>query len=212
MCLGLEELDSNNARSRLIFKGNSVCKAVNYLGNGGIMSEIEVPLEKVQEDIQHIATHGDAGHSSFMNRAAILSAFLAVLAAISALFAGHFANEAMIEQIQSSDHWAFYQAKGIKLSIAELKSAQGVGGAEVEAKIEKYKHEQEEIKEKAEEKEKESQHHLHKHENLAASVTFFQIAIALTAIAVLTRKKVFLLVSGSLGSIGAIWLFINLFR
>ena len=93
--------------------------------------EIEVPLEQVQEDIHHHAMHE---RNSTVSRGAILSAFLAVLAAISALFAGHYANEALIEQIQSSNQWSFYQAKGIKASIAELKDQP--------AKVEDYKKEQ----------------------------------------------------------------------
>jgi hypothetical protein len=170
------------------------------------MTEIEVPLEKIQEDINHAAHHADSGSMQMMNRAALLSAFLAVFAAISALFAGHFANEAMIEQIQSSDQWTYYQAKGIKLSLAELKLQLTPNDSALPGKIEGYKKDQEGIREKAEEKQHESQHLLTKHESLATSVTFFQIAIAMTAIAVLTRKKRFLMGAGGLGLVGVIWL------
>src|ERR1035437_4112507 len=152
------------------------------------MSEIEVPLEKVQEDIHHLVQHGDV--SPMMNWAALLSAFLAVAAAVSALFAGHYANDAMIEQIQSSDHWSYYQAKGIKLAIAEFRLS-NEASPKLTEKIEGYKKEQEEIKSAAQKKENESRQHLQRHEKLAASVTFFQVAIGLTAIAVLTRKRRF---------------------
>lgn len=172
------------------------------------MTEIEVPLEKVQEDIHHAVTHGQA--QSFMNRAAILSAFLAVLAAISALFAGHYANEAMIEQIQSSDHWAFYQAKGIKMAITELRN-ESSPSEKLAEKIESYKKDQEDIKEKAEEKEKRSHFHIMKHESLAASVTLFQVAIALTAISVLTKKRRFLFSSLILGLMGSAWMLKSFF-
>ena len=50
---------------------------------------------------------------------ALTAALLSVLAAITALFASHYANEAMIEQIQASDQWSFYQAKGIKSVVLE---------------------------------------------------------------------------------------------
>src|SRR4051794_12841744 len=116
------------------------------------MDEIEVPLEKVQEDIQHLSSHGSGHSPPMMNMAALLSAFLAVAAAVSALFAGHYANEAMIEQIQSSDHWSYYQAKGIKTALAEFRN-QTEHSAELDAKIEKYHADQEEIKKQAEEKE-----------------------------------------------------------
>ena len=62
------------------------------------MEEIEVPLEQVQEDIHHHATHGGHGSEdkvSFISKGALLSAIFAVLAAISALFAGHYSNEAI---------------------------------------------------------------------------------------------------------------------
>ena len=179
------------------------------------MEEIEVPLEQVQENI-HEAVHGHGheggGGKSFMARAAILSAVLAVLAAISALFAGGYANEAMMEQIQSSDKWAYYQAKGIKKAIAELKQA--TVESEDSAKAEKYKEDQEEIKKQAEEKEHESKMHLRKHESLAACVTFFQVAIAMVAIALLSGRKAFLFGSCGLGLLGVIFmirafLFIN---
>jgi Domain of unknown function (DUF4337) len=41
-------------------------------------------------------------------------------------------------------------------------------------------------------------------------VTFFQIAIALTAIAVLTRKRRFLMLAASLGVFGVVWTAISL--
>ena len=168
------------------------------------MVEIEVPLEKTMEDIHHAAHHDNDG---LVGYGALLSAFFAAFAAVCALFAGHFSNEAMINQIQSSDHWSHYQAKGIKMAVAEMKIS--LGGQinendrkDAAAKVERYKEEQKEIKGHAEAKAKESAHELKKHEILAASVTFFQVSIALTAIAVLTKKRKFLLVACLLGVIG----------
>ncbi len=174
------------------------------------MTEIEVPLEKTQEDIHHQALHGSGPSQKLMTRGALLSALLAVLAAIAALFAGHYANEAMIEQIQSSDHWAFYQAKGIKLAISEMRLETG-GSEQLQEKIAEYRKEQEEIKAEAEIKLAESKRHLKQHESLAAAVTFFQIAIALTAISVLTRKPTFLFGAALLGVVGGGWLAFSLF-
>lgn len=168
------------------------------------MSEIEVPIEAVQENIAHAAHHASKEESRFMNTAAILASLLAAAAAVAALFAGHLANEALLEQIQSSDKWAYYQAKGIKASIAELKSTAGDEAAK--EKIAKYKEEQAEIQTEASKLEHESRQHLVQHESLAAAVTFFQIAIAITAIAVLTRKKSFFLGSVGLGLFGLFWI------
>ena len=172
------------------------------------MEEIEVPLESLQEDIHHHAEHGG---QSWLMQAALMSAVLAVFAAIAALLAGHYANEAMIEQLQSSNQWSYYQAKGIKASVLEVKKEVqmllGKGVDErVEEKLNDYKKQQEEISEVATEKENESKAHLAQHQTLARSVTFFQIAIAITAIAVLARKKKFLLLSLCFGAVGIFFL------
>jgi hypothetical protein len=53
------------------------------------------------------------------------------------------------------------------------------------------KKQQEEIAESAKEHEQESMLHFRIHETLARAVTFFQIAIAISAISVLTRRKSF---------------------
>jgi hypothetical protein len=168
------------------------------------MEEIEVPLESVHEEIHHHAHHND-GNSTLISKGALLSAVFAVLAAISALFAGHYSNEAMILQIQSSDHWSHYQAKGIKSAIAEVKF-EITKDEKIKEKVEKYKEEQEEIKKEATEKEHESKILIHKHENLATTVTFFQVAIAMIAIGILTKRKPFVYTSVGLGLIGIIWM------
>ncbi len=172
------------------------------------MEEIEVPLESAQEEIHHHAAHGG---QSWLMQAALMSAFLAVFAAIAALLAGHYVNEAMIEQLQSSNQWSYYQAKGIKASVLEVKkevqSLLGKGvDARVEEKLNEYKKQQQEIADHATEKENESKVHLSQHQILARSVTFFQIAIAVTAIAVLARKRQFLIVSLVFGGVGIFFL------
>ena len=97
--------------------------------------EIEVPIEHLHEAIHEKAHeeahgHGNSGTGQNFNMSvALSSAILAVVAAISALMAGHFANEAMIEQIHASDSWAFFQAKSIKSSIvlSKIELLQGMG-------------------------------------------------------------------------------------
>ena len=125
--------------------------------------------------------------------------------------AGHHANEALIEQIQASDQWAYYQAKGIKSAVLESKietlSALGKqSSVKDEEKVKTYKKEQGEIEDQAKEKQKSSSTHLTAHNILAKAVTVFQIAIAVSAIAVLTRRKWLWYGSGILGLIGLIFL------
>jgi SRSO17 transposase len=147
------------------------------------MEEIEVPTEHLHETIQEKAEEAieKLEGKSWSLYVAISTALMAVFAAISGLLAGHHSNEALIEQIKASDQWAYYQAKGIK---AEIKSAQ-LNTVEVQ----RYKKEQEEIKKQAEEFQQNSNFHLAKHIQLAKAVTLFQVAIAISAIAILTRKK-----------------------
>ena len=82
------------------------------------MEEAEVPLEHLHEQVHHrantAAKHGFRGwHLS--------TAILAVLAAIAVLLSGQHANEAMMNQIEASDQWNYYQAKSIKASVLDAK-------------------------------------------------------------------------------------------
>ena len=174
------------------------------------MEEIEVPVEKIQEELHERAQEEQGAHSphsGFSSRVALTSAILAVFAAISALLAGHHSNEAMIEQIHASDHWSYYQAKGIKSAILStrveiLESLGKPADEKALEKISEYKKEQEEISAQAKEREADSALHLRIHQVLARAVTFFQIAITIAAIAVLTHRKRFWFVSLAFGGIG----------
>ncbi len=170
--------------------------------------EIEVPTEHLHETI-HEAAEGHHLHMGGFNmQVALSTAILAVVAAVSALLAGHAANEAVLEQIQASDKWNFYQAKSIKESVLSTKLAlivalgKTIEGKDTQKALE-YKTDMEEIKKEAEAKEAESGKHMHEHVVLARAVTLFQIAIALAAVAVLTKKRPLWLASLALGVIGA---------
>jgi len=143
------------------------------------MEEIEVPTEHLHEAINEHAKEGKRW-SLYL---AISTAFMAVLAAIAALMAGHYSNEALIEQIKASDQWSYYQAKGIKAEIASLSPTKDI------AQIEKYKTEQQSIKQIAEDFEKTSKIYLDQHVILSRAVTMFQIAIAISAISILTGRR-----------------------
>ena len=161
------------------------------------MSEIDSPVEHLSEEIHEIAEHAK---ENWLKLSALLSAIFAVMAAIAGLQSGHEENEAMILQIQSSDGYGYYQAKGIKSMITE---SQVLQTDETKAKVQRYKEEQKDIKKEADAKAEESKKHLEKHEILARAVTLFQIAIAITAISVLTRRKGFLLFALAMGIVGA---------
>jgi uncharacterized membrane protein len=169
------------------------------------MEHPEVPLEHAQEQIMHHA-HGET--ESWVMGVALTAAILAVLAAITALLAEHHANEAMLDQIRSSDDWSHYQAKSIKEKIAQMKvdllAAEGKPAGEKDsAERGRYEEEEKEIAKKAEEEEHASAAHLRNHTILSFGVTMFQVAIAVGAIAVLTKRKRFWHVAMSFGLVGS---------
>jgi len=168
------------------------------------MEEAEVPLEHLHEQ-----THETAKHSSeaWISGVALSTAILAVLAAIASLLSGEHANEAMLNQIEASSQWSYYQAKSIKAAVLDAKIAfTGTPNELDQSKRARYEKEQQEIKSEAEAKQAAAKSYFHKHEVFARGVTMFQIAIAIAAISALTKKRSFWLVSLVFGAFGCAFL------
>ena len=85
------------------------------------MGEIEIPTvnltKQIKERAEDLMKKGEGPLSMYI---AICTTLMAVLAAIAGLMAGHYSDEALIDQIKSSDQWAFYQAKSIKAEIRTM--------------------------------------------------------------------------------------------
>ncbi len=173
----------------------------NYLA----MEDIEVPTEHLHEKINEQAKE-QKKENKWSFYVAISTAFMAVFAAIASSLAGHHSNEAVIDQIKASDQWAYYQAKGIKAEII----AQSIKSNNDSMQLKKYNIEQQAIKKEAEGYEKSSKTHLEKHVVLARSVTLFQIAIAISAIAILSERRFLWLISIVFAAIG-IFFFVSSF-
>ena len=161
------------------------------------MEEIEVPTEHLQEEIHHRA-HASA--ERWQMQVALTSALLAVLAALAALLSGHDANESMREQIQSSDRWSHYQSKSIKETVhkSQMLLLESLGKPipeKMEKELQRYEKEKDELAEKAREKSEISERLLSRHERYSLGVTFFQVAIGIAAISVLTKRRRFFQVS-----------------
>jgi hypothetical protein len=168
------------------------------------MEEAEVPLESVQEHIHHRAEHSNERWISWV---ALSTAILAALAAIAGLLSGQHANEAMTAQIDASDQWAYYQAKGIKAAVLDAKmSLTQAPNGEDRSKLERYQEEQVEIQKEATQKQAEAKANFHQHEIFARGVTMFQIAIAVAAISALTTKQRFWIISLVFGGVGCVFL------
>jgi hypothetical protein len=170
--------------------------------------EIEVPTEQLHETLHEKAEEAEASpQSRWIAQVAISSALIAVAAAIASLLAGHHANEAMLEQMQATDQWAFYQAKGIKATVldSKLQLLEALGKTvrdEDRVRVAGYEGEQKKIEEAGHEMEASSRVHMQRHNVLARAVTVYQIAIAMAAIAVLVRRRRLWFLSVALGLIG----------
>ena len=168
------------------------------------MEEPEVPLEHLHEQVKETAEHSGAAWISWV---ALSTAVLAVLAAIAGLLSGHHVNEAIMNQIEASDQWSYYQAKSIKASVLDAKmSLAGTPNESDQSKRDRYEKEQEQIKSEAEHKEAAAKSNFHKHEVFAGGVTMFQIAIAIAAISALTKRWPFWIVSLLFGLAGCAFL------
>ena len=176
------------------------------------MEEIEAPTEHLHEQLAEAAEHSE---KSWIPMVALTAALLSVAAAVASLLAGHHANEAMLEQMQATDSWAYFQAKGIKAAVLESKldllTALGKETLPTErAKIAGYEQEQKKIEDVGKEYEASSRAHMNHHNKLARSVTVFQIAIALAAISVLLKRKWVWGLSVALGLGGTVLLVVGI--
>lgn len=180
----------------------------------------EIDTDKLRETIDDEIERSSKGMLRWVS---LTTALLAAVAAVASLRAGDTVNEALALksdatriQAQASDQWAYYQAKGIKGAVARAtavtwKAAGRPVPAELEATADRYDTEQKEIQVKARElegerdaKEHEAAALLDKHHRYAASVALFQVAIALGAVAALTRVKLVWYGSLVLGAAGLV--------
>jgi hypothetical protein len=153
-------------------------------------------------EVEHVAHHGG---DNFTSRLAVLTALLSTVGAIFGYMGGHsqnaallYKNEAAIQKTSASNQWNYYQAKSNKQNLAELSITltSGETAEKYKQEVVRYKKEKEDIKADADkleaaakEADKKSEAEMHVHERWALATTLLQIAIALSAITLLTRKR-----------------------
>ena len=136
---------------------------------------------------------------------AVMTAILATVGAMFSYAAGStqadaslLKNDAAIKKTEASNQWNFYQAKSSKQNLSELglHLASDDRKPFFEAESKRYAAEKVEIKLAAEKLELEStdfnhrsEQQMHLHHRWAQATTALQIAIAMAAIALLTRKR-----------------------
>ncbi len=161
-------------------------------------------------EIEHATQAGHGSHAEhgggMINQIAM---FTAIIATVGALFAymggatqanaGLYKNNAALKKTEASNQWNFFQAKSTKQSLAEVSrdlTTVEADKTKYMAKIDRYEKEKGEIKIAAEKLEAEatswdtrSDEQMHQHHRWAQATTVLQIAIAMAAIALLTKKK-----------------------
>jgi len=183
--------------------------------------EIEVDTDKLREKIdEEIEAKG--GNGRMLRLTALSTAVLAALAAIASLKAGATVNDAILFkteatgiQARASDEWAYYQAKGSKGAVAAAsgvawRAAGKTPPPALDSSVQRYANEQKAISDSAkdlehqrDEKIAEADRLMVQHKGFAFSVTLLQVAIALGAVAALTRSKGVLGTSLAIGAVGA---------
>ena len=154
-------------------------------------------------ELEHAAAHAEP--DSFAGRLAVATAVIATVGAIFSYMggltqsnAGLYKNEAAIKKTEASNQWNYYQAKSGKQNLAELaiELAPEARRPFYSDEIKRYKGEKEAIKKDAEKFEalsddwnKKSDEEIHQHHRWAQATTALQIAIAMAAIALLTKSR-----------------------
>jgi Domain of unknown function (DUF4337) len=188
-----------------------------------VPEEIEVDTDDLREKI-HEEVEREGG--ALLRSIALSTAVIAAFAAVAALRAGSTVNEALVlkteatrAQVEASDQWALFQAKGIKAAVAEAsRSAWLAAGKEPPPELAQreaqFAAQKGAIEEKAAEAERmrdeklaEADHLMHRHHRFANAVALSQVAIALGAVAALTRARSVWLGSLALG-VAAVALFV----
>ena len=186
--------------------------------------EIEFDTDKLRETIDREIERSDG---SMLRLVALTTAIFAAVTAVVSLRAGSTVNEALVlkseaTQLQSraSDQWAYYQAKGIKGAIASgAANAYTAAGRptpdSLRAVPARYTADQVNIQTEARKleserdaKSAEADALLAAHHHLAFAVALLQVAIALGAVAALTKQRLALALSGLSGVAGialALW-------
>jgi hypothetical protein len=148
--------------------------------------------EKIDEDVERAVEERERA-PSWTRYLSLSTAIIAVFAAVASLESGSNSNEAilakseaMLDQSRASDQWAFFQSKSVKAMLAEAHPDQAAAfkreGDAIQAEAKR-------LEQAVADDNEESARLMERHHKFAVSVTLLQIAIALSAIAALTRRR-----------------------
>jgi hypothetical protein len=167
----------------------------------------------------------DEQKQNWLNFLALTTVVLAVGATMSTLNVGKFSNRSILMQTQASNQWAYYQAKSIKGYLYELQKekletdlkimANTAPKAVLEdyekrlasynAKINKYESEKSEIMNEARRLEQQRDKVALHSQSFGMAVILLQLAILLSSMATLMKKKALWATGLALGSAGVLY-------
>jgi hypothetical protein len=167
---------------------------------------IEVETDKLREQIEEAREGGPP----WVGYVGLCAAIFAVIAAVSALRSGDLINEALIAQIKASDSWNEYQAARQKEhiytvaadSIADQGSRNAARLRAYHSEIAKEVSKETSLSAKARALEEESTSGVERHHAFEYAVALLQVAIALGAVAALSRSRAAWYVSLASGAVG----------
>jgi Domain of unknown function (DUF4337) len=165
--------------------------------------DYEVPGSPHEEALEEAA---ERGRDRLAQRVALMTAILSTVGALINYQSGNaqteamfLKNESILKQAQASDQWAYYQARSTKAHIAGVAAALAAEPAlrqrfvEERDKEDKARIEVQRVAAKLQEESRTlaaaSEAKLRPHERLALALSCVQIAVALAAITVLTRRR-----------------------
>jgi hypothetical protein len=177
----------------------------------------DAPLA-AHEHLEH-AEHAAHAADPFISLVSITIAVLAVVAAVassletfesaSAIIS---ANKAVLAQDQATDQWAFYEAKSIKKNLYALaadqagpkaadygKKAKDEGAGQDLAQAEAKR-----LESAREDALKDSERHEGRHHRLTIGATVLEMGIALSTIAIVTKRRWPWMIALALGAVGII--------
>ncbi len=178
----------------------------------------ENPALEAHEHREH-AEHAAHEHDPFIGRVSVTIAVLAVITAVTgslevtesggAIVAS---SRAVLAQDRATDSWGAYQAASLKKHMFALAAdATPAKAADYAKQSAKYTSDQAGYQAEAKTNEaareaagEESERHEHRHHRLTLAATLLQIGIAISTVAIITRRRPFWWMALALGAVGAL--------
>ncbi len=161
---------------------------------------------------EEVKEHVEQAHEPFNKVVAGSMAIIAALLAVVSVLGQHYNTEELLKQQQASDEWAFSQAKDIRRYIASATQdslvqakADGKTVGKYAGDSAKYEKQRAEIQEKAKDLESERDESGKKAARFHFGEVFLEIAIVLSSLSILAKRKPLYFAAVGSSLIGLVW-------